>query len=199
MFKMTSKFSLIPAAGALFFAGLSFFDAVAPNEFQFNGAALTPQSVGGADRTLPAEHTPLPFPPVFGLRTDDAPTIHTRTEAAPTKLDVRLAGVLVSGETRWAVLDASEGSLVLREGDLFADGAKIARVASDHIEVEKAGVVQRILFPKATRPTNEPSDPPGVIQTEKAAEGAGPYRQMVRSVRMSREDVEALVALAQLR
>lgn len=196
---MIAKLSLIPAGGALLFAGISLFDAAAPIDFQPHAPVAGSQSEANMGISQVSETAPLPFAPVFGLPSETAPELHAKAEDTPTKPDVKLTGVLVSGETRWAILDASTGSLVLREGDLFADGVKVARVAADHVEVEKEGAVHKLVFSKATPSTGKPAKVPGKVLMETAAESAGSHRKMVRSVEMSRDDVEALVALARLR
>lgn len=83
----------------------------------------------------PPEAVPPPPPP-------------TPPPPPPPKLaqDHVLQGLVMNGSARWAIVRSPQGDIMLREGDVFEQTGKVARITSDGVEITSPAGTEHITF-----------------------------------------------------
>ena len=197
MLRTGSLLALCAACGALVLSVWTAVHSEGAAVFSRDGQGET--TAVALARTASVAARPLDFAPVFGEVAEPVAATQVASVAPPPRLDIDLSGVLVAGQTRWAVLDAAGDSHVLREGESFGAGYRVARIMADRVEIDTGhGTVEVALGAARDRaaPVVARAEP---LNGAAPAPSTEPYRAMVKSVVMTRDDVETLVALAMTR
>ena len=176
MIRLLAVAALVAAMGGTGLAGMRLaevFSAEAPGT-----PAAEPGVVPGTASTVDdgVADEARPFLPIYGTP-PPARASPPQTDASDPAVAYTLRGVVTSGAMRWAILRGPEADLVVGEGDVLPDGARVARVHAEGVELGRSdGRIERIGFTVAARVRRAEVAPAASVASASASATAGPDR-----------------------
>ncbi len=139
--------SLIVGLAGLGAAGLRFAAATAFHP-DTPGPATTVVAVGPEQEIGPdAVAARRAFLPIFGAVSQPVEAaVGTAPDQKPLRIDHDLKGVIATDRMRWAVFAGAQGDLLVREGDLIDDTARVARIHAGGVDVSVGDDIVSMTF-----------------------------------------------------
>lgn len=110
---------------------------------------------------------PPAWPAVFGQPATDAPAPETPD---PISQDYSLIGVVAGLQSRWAVIAAPSGEVLVRPGDVLSGGETVEKITPGGVWVRKGAERARIGFPGDEGQTVQGAPPPAAATAPRRVE-----------------------------
>ena len=123
---------------------------------------ITPAPSANAPATSPLTH--ISSARLWGT----LPVVAAPSVTQDTRLPLSLRGLL-SGEGLAMIETSSSGTKVYRIGDTLPGGAVLKDVLSDHVLLERAGVIERLALPRQNLNTQATRNAPATVAQDSAA------------------------------
>lgn len=168
MGRTLASFLVLAALGAAIITGRGFFDRLTAPEVPERLAIETDVTEPALEEAEPsAPEDTVVWSPVFGTPAPETPVIRVEPTPAPASFDFDLKGVIVSGETRWAILSGAGSDTLVQEGDVIGD-ARIVAIKPRGIEIEINGGTQSVAFSETAPIERAEVEVPEVVLEERS-------------------------------